>query len=159
MEKETERDGGKGNNRKIHVAWVPQIWILTKGREGLNIRNLWVLSCLWQKRLSWRIVLQSGVPFGGHFFFFFFFGPPIYIGASPFWDFQDQIFSVPQNVAKGCVWERLLGYTILSLHAIDCKYLVTSLQKGIPLSQWSLHATNGTKRPIILRVASWEPTS
>ena len=87
-------------------------------------------------------------------FFFFFLVLLFILGPVLFEILKIKFFSVPENVGKGCVWERFLGYTILSLHALDCKYLVTSLQKGIPLSQWSLHATYGTRRLITLRVAS-----
>ena len=86
MEKDKGNRRWKGN-RKTHVAWVPQIWILTEVCEGLDERKFWVLFLLLTK---------ASVPFRGHFL-----GPPVCIGARPFEGSKFPSFW------EGSQWERL----------------------------------------------------
>ena len=108
----------------------------------------------WVEGLCYNLVCHSED-------LFFFFGPPIYFGARPFWDFQDQFFQflrmLPRGMSERGSWD--IPEPILSLHAIDCKYLGTTTERHTfvpvisPCDQW--HKTANRPNSCIWQ---WEMT-
>ena len=114
----------------------------SKGHEGLNIRKLWVLSLILAKEIK----LKDSATIECFIQRIFFLFPQFVLGLGLL---QGQIFPVPENVAKGWVWDRGsqdVPEPTVSLHAIEWGYWESPAdRKASLLFQWSLRATDGTK--------------